>query len=150
MNPTVLLVYEDEEKVAEVEAAARATDGLKNLVLLQGADALADYLDRCHPSLSGDQLPCPNLILLDLKQSIASVRDVLVRLKQDEVFKPIPIVVLARAPVEEEYLESYDLGVNAFVRRPEDAAALAETLAVIENFWLGVVTLPHAEKAARV
>lgn len=148
-NPTVLLVHEDDETAADVQQAARASRFMKDLVVLKGSEALVDYLDRCHPdAMMNDQLPCPNLILFDLKMSLQHAADVLTRVKADEVFKPIPVVVLARPPIEAEYVATYDMGVNAFVNRPDTLEELEQTLQIIENFWLGVVTLPRADKTS--
>ena len=148
-NVTVLLVHEDDEMAASVQAAAQSLQHMKDLTLLRGAQELMAYLDRCHPTLSGESVPCPNLILFDLQPTLDHAQEVLVRLKQDEVFKPIPVVVLARTRVDTDHGGTYDLGVNAFVRRPDHPDELAKTLQIIENFWLGVVTLPRAERSAR-
>ncbi len=145
-NLTVLLVHEDGEQARAVQQAARTLQYMKEMLLVQGVQELTAYLDRCHPPFTGDAQPCPNLILFDLQASLAGARDVLARLKRDEVFKPIPVVVLARNEVSSEYADTYDLGINAFVRRPDDPEELARTLRIIENFWLGVATLPHAER----
>src|SRR5690606_20048666 len=121
---------------AAFEAASGASRFMKDLVLLKGVSALGDYLDRCYAVAPAAPAPCPNLILFDLASSLDHARAALARLKRDDLFRPIPVVVLARTPGARDYLDTYDLGVNAFVDASDDPDEIARTLQIIENFWL--------------
>jgi two-component system response regulator len=63
---------------------------------------------------------------------------VLQRLKSDERTKGIPIIVLTESKLAIEVVESYKLGVNSYVLKPQDGAKFAEAVAAIGRYWLAI------------
>lgn len=148
-RPTVLFVSEDDVLKQAVQAAARGLRSMNAMVALAGAAELMAYLDRCNASFYDRQNPCPDLILFDLNVARNGATDVLARLKNDGVFRSIPVVVLAHEPEGNGHVDLYDLGVNAFVVYSGDPVQMEATLRAIERFWLDVATLPHTERALK-
>jgi CheY-like chemotaxis protein len=104
-----------------------------------GVEAL-EYLDR-HCDQVGNG--CPDLILLDLNLPRLDGREVLARLKEDQRYRRIPVVVLTTSSAEADVLESYDLHANCYINKPVDFEQFIKVVRSIESFWLSVVRLPE-------
>ena len=52
------------------------------------------------------------------------------------------MVVLTTSRAERDVVQSYDLGVNAFVTKPVTFEELAGAIKVLGNFWFQIVKLP--------
>lgn len=145
-KPVILLIYQGDQNKNLIADAARETKYMGEMTMLPGAEAALEYLDQCSPTAFGEQQPCPNLIIFDLATTLHRADELLNRLKTAEFFRPVPVIVLARKPIAPEFTELYDRGVNAFVERPSDRETMVRTLRIIEDFWIGVVQLPHADR----
>ena len=92
--------------------------------------------------LARGQTSIPKLILLDLMLPKIGGLQVLRQLKSDARTKSIPIVVLTSSKVAIELMESYRLGVNSYVIKPEDPAKFAELIGDISRYWLTINESP--------
>ena len=132
-----LLLVEDsptDEKLA-VRAFAKCGVGPDRLTVVRdGAEAL-DWLFLA--GAHADRPPGnPAVVLLDLKLPRIDGLEVLRQVRADDRTRLVPIVVLTASIEEEDLLRSYRLGANAYVRKPVDFTAFAETAARIAWFWL--------------
>ncbi|NCA75305.1 MAG: response regulator [Alphaproteobacteria bacterium] len=100
------------------------TDGLQVLDYLNYA---GKYADR--------PLEKPVVILLDIKMPKMDGIQVLRRIKSDENLKTIPVVMLTSSSMEQDLVESYHLGVNAYVVKPVDFLEFMEAVRKIGSFW---------------
>jgi CheY-like chemotaxis protein len=85
--------------------------------------------------------PRPDLILLDLNLPRKDGREVLAEIKQDEVLKHIPVIVLTTSRADEDILRSYNLHANAVITKPVDVGQFFQAVKSIDQFWLQVVRL---------
>ena len=86
-------------------------------------------------------VPRPDLILLDLNLPRKDGREVLAEVKTDETLRHIPVVILTTSQAEQDILQSYRLGANAFVTKPVEIDHFFEVVRSLEHFWLEVVRL---------
>lgn len=86
----------------------------------------------------------PDIILLDLNLPRKDGREVLAEIKQDEILKRIPVVVLTTSDDEKDILTSYNLHANCYITKPVDLDRFVEIVKTIEGFWFQIVTLPPA------
>ena len=86
--------------------------------------------------------PRPDLILLDLNLPKKDGRAVLAEIKTDPDLRRIPVVVLTTSRSEEDVLQAYDMHANAYVTKPVNLEQFMRIVALIDEFWLQVVTLP--------
>ena len=89
--------------------------------------------------------PRPGLILLDLNLPRKDGREVLSEVKNDELLKRIPVVVLTTSKSEIDILKAYGLHANCYIVKPVDFEKFAEVVSNIENFWFAIVTLPGGD-----
>lgn len=86
-------------------------------------------------------VPRPHLILLDLNLPRKDGREVLAEVKKDETLRHIPVVILTTSQAEQDILQSYRLGANAFVTKPVEIDHFFEVVRSMEHFWLEVARL---------
>ncbi len=139
--PRILLV-EDSPNDAELTLTALAEHNLANevVVLRDGAEAL-DYLYG-RGAYAGRSNGLPAVILLDLKMPKVDGLGVLRVVKSDERLRSIPVVMLTSSREERDLVESYRLGVNAYVVKPVDFRAFIGAVKQLGAFWAIVNEAP--------
>ena len=139
MEVADILLVEDDAHDAELTLRALQDCGLSHRVahVTDGAEALDHiFAPKQTPSL-------PKLILLDLNLRKMGGLHVLRQLKADERARAIPVVVLSASRLAIEVLNSYKLGVNSYVIKPNDGRKFAATVAAIGHYWLAINELPE-------
>lgn len=130
-NSVEILLVEDSPDDAGLTIHALKKHNLANnlLHLLDGEEALS-YL------FSPELKSIPKVILLDLKMPKVDGIEVLRRIKSDERLKIIPVVVLTSSKEDRDIVESYKLGVNAYIVKPVDFDKFVKAISEIGLFWL--------------
>src|ERR1041385_7455977 len=108
-------------------------------VVEDGVEAL-DFLHRVGKY---SDAPRPDLILLDLNLPKKDGREVLAEIKEDEILKKIPVVVLTTSAAERDILRAYNLHANCYITKPVDLEQFMRVVQSIEDFWLTIVKLPQ-------
>lgn len=108
-------------------------------VARDGVEALA-FLRR---QGAFNNVPRPDLILLDLNLPRMDGREVLAEVKADPALKTIPVVVLTTSRAEQDVLQSYELQANCYITKPVDLEQFITVVRSIEDFWLSIVRLPN-------
>lgn len=85
----------------------------------------------------------PDLILLDLNLPRMNGHEVLAAIKEDEVLRRIPVVVVTSSRADRDIATSYDLHANCFVTKPVDLDQFFDVVQAIREFWFVVVRLPR-------
>jgi len=118
--PNILLV-EDDPRDVELTLAALSEHKLANTVFVvhDGAEAL-DYLFGEGLHAGRDTREQPVVVLLDLKLPRVSGLQVLARLRQDDLTKYTPVVILTTSTEQGDMLMAGDLHANSYVRKPVD------------------------------
>jgi len=109
-----------------------ATDGVEAMAFLNNEGAYR-------------QAPRPDLILLDLNMPRMDGRQVLAQIKQHEVLKTIPTVILTTSDAEGDVEKSYQLAANCYLRKPVELVVFERLVKSINDFWLTEVRLPQHE-----
>ena len=84
----------------------------------------------------------PDLIMLDLNLPRKDGREVLKEIKEDELLKSIPVVILTTSKAEEDIVKSYSLHANCYVTKPLAIDQFINVVQAIESFWFTIVKLP--------
>ena len=118
MNQGSILLVEDNEDDADLTILAFKRSNLANPVVVaeDGAKAL-DHLFGGGAFASPD-VPLPVLMILDLNLPRVSGLDVLRRVRAEERTRYLPVVILTTSNEDEDVMDSYALGANAYVRKP--------------------------------
>lgn len=130
-----ILLVEDSEPDIELTLSALSGHRLANEVVVahDGAEAL-DYLLR-QGAYAGRAGGNPAVVLLDLKMPRVDGLEVLARVKSDPALRSIPVVMLTSSREEKDLVESYRLGVNAYVVKPVDFTQFVSAIEKVGMFW---------------
>jgi CheY-like chemotaxis protein len=136
MNPKRILLVDDSPNDREMALEALKEHNLLNEVvaLRDGVEAL-DYLYR-RGEFANRPEGNPAVILLDLKMPRVDGIEVLRQVKSDEKLKVIPIVVMTSSREDQDVIESYKLGVNAYVVKPLSFHEFIDAIKVLGSFWI--------------
>ncbi|MBI5674670.1 MAG: response regulator [Nitrospirae bacterium] len=77
----------------------------------------------------------PGVILLDLNMPRMNGIEFLRVIKNDDLLKRIPIVVLTTSKEEEDKVESFNLGVAGYMIKPVDYIKFVEIIRTINLYW---------------
>jgi len=140
-RPIRLLVVEDDPAylyLIQKAFGARQDETRWDLsVANDGAEALHVLMEE-----EQENVPLPDLILLDWNLPKVSGGEVLKRMKQDRHLCKIPILVFSSSKADADVTDAYADHANGFITKPGDTDLLAEIVQKIEQFWISVVTLP--------
>lgn len=139
----VILLAEDDPDDRMLTIRALQRNRLANDIKWVGdGEELMDYLYRRGYYSEPGSAPRPGMILLDLNMPRMDGREALQAIKADPDLRRIPVVMLTTSRAERDVVQSYDLGVNAFVTKPVTFDELADAIKILGNFWFEIVKLP--------
>ena len=126
---------DDSAHDVELTLAALEQNRLANEVVVarDGEEAL-DYLYR-RGIFKLRSAGHPAVVLLDLKLPKVDGLEVLNQIKSDEDLRAVPVVMLTSSREEKDLVQSYNLGVNAYVVKPVDFHEFVESLKELGLFW---------------
>jgi CheY-like chemotaxis protein len=136
-----ILLVEDDPKDVELTLAALDEYHLANeVVIVADGEQALDYLYYRGKYAQRDR-ENPAVLLLDLKMPKVDGLEVLKQIKSDEQLKLTPVVVLTSSREEKDVVDSYKLGVNAYVVKPVDFHEFVDAIKELGAFW-AVVNQP--------
>lgn len=137
-NVIEILLVEDNQDDAELTIRALKKYNLaNNLLHLQDGEEALNFL------FSSNINTIPKIILLDIKMPKVDGIEVLRKIKSDPYRKIIPVVVLTSSKEERDIIESYKLGVNAYIVKPVEFDKFVKAVSEIGFFWLLLNQPPH-------
>lgn len=130
-NIVEILLVEDNPDDAELTIRALKKHNLaNNLLHLQDGEEALNFI------FSSQTESLPKIILLDIKMPKVDGIEVLRKIKSDEHRKIIPVVVLTSSKEERDIIETYKLGVNAYIVKPVEFEKFVSAVSEIGFFWL--------------
>jgi CheY-like chemotaxis protein len=130
-----ILLVEDNPNDVELTLTGLKEHNLANKVVVarDGVEAL-DYLYRRGQFADRSQ-GNPAVILLDLKLPRVDGLEVLKIIRSDEQLKLVPVVVLTSSHEEQDLIECYKLGTNAYVVKPVNFQEFMDAIKSLGLFW---------------
>jgi CheY-like chemotaxis protein len=138
----LVMVDDDEDDCLLVEAALYEVYLKCDFRCFQDGMQILDYLNRRGHYQDPESAPRPDMILLDLNLPRINGRIVLQKLKSDERFRTIPVIIFTTSNHEEDVAFCYDMGANTYIVKEASFAGLRSALKVVRDYWLDTATLP--------
>jgi CheY-like chemotaxis protein len=135
-QPLVVLMVEDNEHDILATQRAWRTQRIANpLYIVTDGEACLSYLHQRGPYSAPGIAPSPGLLLLDLNLPRLDGISVLKHIREDDRLHCLPVVIFTTSRLEADRIRSYNLHVNAYIRKPIGFHRFAETLRIINLFW---------------
>jgi two-component system, response regulator len=133
----VILLVEDNPVDEELTIMAFEKNNITNQIVVarDGAEAL-DYLFGTGVYEGRNITDKPQLILLDIKLPKVDGLDVLREIRGNETLKHMPVVILTSSKEQRDLVDAYNLGTNAYVRKPVDFNEFTQAVKQLGLFWL--------------
>jgi signal transduction histidine kinase len=87
----------------------------------------------------------PDIVFLDLNLPGLDGREVLREIRNDNVLKSIPVLILTSSEADLDILKAYSLGANCYIVKPVAFNQFIEIIHKTEDFWFNMVRLPSPE-----
>lgn len=138
MNTDILLV-EDNPSDAELTLRALRKSGVSNKIThLKDGKQLLDYLFGFGRESAGK---LPFLILLDIKMPKIDGLEALVRIRQEEDTKLIPVIVFGSSEDHPDIQKAMTLGANSFIIKPLEISSFMKAIESLDQSWLSFGTM---------
>lgn len=135
----------------DVELTLRALKPYRIINQVDVARDGAEALDYLHfRGLFADRERCnPILTLLDLKMPKVDGIEVLRQIRADSVLKLIPVVLFTSSREEQDIINGYELGANAYIVKPVEFAKFSEAVQQLGLFWSLLNEPPPAKSSEK-
>jgi two-component system response regulator len=133
----VILLVDDDPNDVELTLRAFRNNPLGNKIVVarDGLEAL-DYLCGTGAYAGRDPAHQPQVVLLDLNLPAIDGLEVLRRIRADDRFRRLPIVILTSSNEDSDKLAGYGLGANSYVRKPVDFRKFSEAVTRLGLYWM--------------
>ena len=126
-NKPILLVEDDQVDAMTVRRALKELHVLNPLVHVENGEEALSYLR------DAQERPC--IILLDLNMPIMTGIEFLQHAKGDDRLRRLPVVVLTTSEEQKDKIESFNLGVAGYMRKPVDYQQFVDVMRSIDTYW---------------
>ena len=135
--PLCILLVEDNPDHAEL-AMRNLHDGrLANKVFhVEDGEAALDYLYNRGKFVDRKQFPRPHLVLLDLRLPKVDGIEVLKQVKESDLLRSIPVVILTTSVAERDLAMAYQHYANSYLTKPIDFDSFSQLLRDLGFYWL--------------
>ena len=125
---SILLVDDDDVDSLIAQRALKELKITNELIRkVDGEDALTYLRNASNPR------PC--VILLDLNMPRMNGFEFLKVAKADEALRNIPVVVLTTSDVDQNIVDSFNLGVAGYIVKPVDYKQFVEAMKTVDMYW---------------
>ena len=144
MSEHIIMLVEDNQDDLDLTLRAFARNNIMNEIVIarDGIEAL-DYLFATGAHLGRDLRVMPEVILLDLKMPRMGGIEVLRHIRSDARTKLLPVVVLTSSDEERDIVESYECGVNSYIRKPVDFNQFVDAVRHLSLYWIVLNKCPR-------
>lgn len=147
MTKVILLVEDNESDELLTLRAFKRSNILNEIVVARDGSEALDYIFGKGVHAGRDASVLPALVLLDLNLPKIDGMGVLRAIRADGRTGLLPVVVLTSSKEDEDVVKSYELGANAYVRKPVDFVQFSEAARTLGLFWLVLNEPPPVRRA---
>ena len=144
MASRTILLVEDQlnDEWLILRALRKSNIANKVSVVRDGAEAL-DFLFCRGTYIDRDENDLPEMIILDLRLPKLDGLEVLRIIRVDRRTSRLPVIILTSSKADEDRINSYKFGANAFLRKPIDFSQLVEAVCRLNMSWIVLNQMPQ-------
>lgn len=131
----ILMAEDNEHDIIAARRAWKKNKIANPLYIVNDGEACLDYLHQRGAFSEPGSAPPPGILLLDLNMPKMDGLTVLQRIRADKMLRRLPIIVLTTSQLEEDRAKSYELGANAYIKKPIGFESFSDAVKIINHFW---------------
>lgn len=137
-----MLVEDDENDVFFMRRALHKANLEIPMHVVMDGQAAVDYLQGTAEYADRTQHPLPDLVLLDLKLPYLHGFEVLEWIRQQPLFRELPVIVLTSSPEERDRRQAAALGAQAYCVKPPTREMVLEFLTPVREDEVSAAASP--------
>ena len=142
---SVLMVEDDPGDQKLIKASLRKQKMHFNLSICSSGEEALEYLNSCQ--IDDLEKPLPDLILLDLNMPGMGGKAFLAKIKEIDVLKTIPVVILTTSDSEKDILETYQLNAAGYINKPVNLTEFSDVVSRLTDYWFVLCKTAARNKA---
>ena len=149
-QPIDILFAEDNE--ADIKITLRAFNAAKvknNIYTVRDGQEALDFVYHQGKYSDPEKYPRPDLILLDIQMPKLDGFQVLEKLKADDRYNFIPVVMLTSSKKDEDVVKSYRSGAVSFIQKPVNYEEFKKVVDGFNFYWHIINKLPDSKRKQR-
>ena len=139
----ILLIEDNEGDVLLTKEALENISFLGELEVKKNGELAVLYLSDLIKDRNND---LPDLILLDINIPKKNGHEVLQFIKENELLKHLPVIMLTTSSSDFDVLTSYQNQANCFITKPVEINNFMEIISKTIEFWYNIAKLPTTKK----
>ena len=142
INPSdhsILMAEDNSDDVMITKRALKKGQIINPLYIVNNGEEAIEFL---YKKGRYTDAPTPSLMLLDLKMPRMDGFEVLGKLKGDNRFRKMPIIVLTTSDRDKDIKRAYDLGCNSYICKPVNFENFIKVVIQIQQYWLILCKIP--------
>jgi len=144
-KPSILLIEDDPADQLLVKRALEESKISHDLYIVEDGEEALDFLLKRNKYEKNNVL-LPELILLDINLPIIDGKEVLREIRKNALLKHIIVIALSTSCHEEEILQTYQIGVNSYIKKPDTLEGYINIIKGINLYWFEISHLPLRER----
>jgi len=132
----IMLVTDNSDDERLVLGAFQKNNIVNKVVVARDGSEALDYLFGSGNYADRDSSMTPHVILLDLNLQKIDALEVLRHLHHNKRTNLFPLVAFISSEDDRDLTDYYQLGVNSFIRKPEDPEQFDEIIRQLDQYWL--------------
>ena len=138
----ILLVEDNPDDQLLTIRALKSNNIINKVVVVSDGQEAVDYLHRRGEYAERSDRG-PQFILLDINLPKLSGIEVLREIRNSPELRHLPVVILTSSKEDRDLIESYNLGVNSYIRKPVDFNQFTELVKQLGFYWLVINEVPE-------
>ena len=136
-EPLRLLLVEDNDAHAEMVKRSFEQHKVSNVIFhVDDGQKALDYIFHQGDYSDTEKYPRPHCILLDLRLPKVDGLEVLRRIKDNEIIRKTPVVILTTSSADKDIAQSYEYHANSYVVKPMDFSSFESLMEELGYYWL--------------
>ena len=135
-NKAILLVEDNPDDEALTLRALKSNNIHNEVIVARDGVQAIDFLFATGAHAGRNKADLPAVVLLDLKLPKLDGLEVLRRIRDSDLTRMLPVVILTSSKEEQDVVNGYRLGCNSYVRKPVDFDEFLQAARQLGLYWL--------------
>ncbi len=146
--PQLLVVDDDPEDLLLIRAAVKRSNTPFKVKSYHDGEELMEAL---HHLMEYEQdikeFSASTIVFLDLNMPKKDGRSCLRDIKNNSKLASLPVIVFSTSESGEDIVNSYELGANSYICKPDDLASLERIIGEVYRYWFSINRDSHGHSS---